>query len=107
MKLAAFILTGLLVGSLVQAETYEAAAGRVDITPEIGTYLAGYGPNRVSTGTIDPLWAHALVVADSSQVLVIVSLDNIGLTRPHIQMIRRLVANEIPGVPAVPANASN
>ena len=90
-----------MLGPSVQAETYEAAAGRVDITPEIGTYLAGYGPNRVSTGTIDPLWAHALVVADSSQVLAIVSLDNIGLTRPHIQMIRRLVANEIPGANVV------
>ncbi|MEM7097378.1 MAG: neutral/alkaline non-lysosomal ceramidase N-terminal domain-containing protein [Pseudomonadota bacterium] len=91
-----FLIIFVLIGAPAWAKTYYGAAGRVDITPDVGAYLAGYGPNRVSTGTIDPLWAHVLIVADEHQQLVMISLDNIGLTRPHVQDIRRRVGAVLP-----------
>ena len=94
-------IRGLAVSCLVSlaplswAEQYLAAAGRVDITPDLGSYLAGYGPDRQSTGTHDPLWAKALMVRDGSDTLVIVTLDNIGLTRPDIVVLRQRIRASI------------
>ena len=92
---AAWLLS--LIGNGAWAEQYLAAAGRVDVTPALGAYLAGYGPDRQSTGVHDPLWAKALLVKDDLQALVIVTLDNIGLTRPDVLALREQIRTIVPG----------
>ena len=65
-----------------------AAAGRVEVTPVEGSYLAGYGRDRRMTGRLDPLYAHAVVISDGETTINLVSIDSIGLTWPDISPIR-------------------
>jgi hypothetical protein len=43
-----------------------------------GTYLAGFGTDRLATGKHDDLWARALVVEFGARRLAIVSVDLLG-----------------------------
>ena len=74
---------------------YSAAAGRVDITPPVGSYMAGYGPDRQATAVQDPLWAKVLFVQQDEQRLVLITLDNIGLTHPDIVKLREEIRTEV------------
>ena len=59
---AAFIvIVGLFVGA-VQAQSFDVAAGAVVVTPVAGSYLAGYGPDRRSTGSLDPVWVKVFLL---------------------------------------------
>jgi hypothetical protein len=71
-----------------------AAAGKVDITPDIArekTYLAGYGfMGRKVKGVHDPLYARILILSDKKMTLAIVSLDLIGFFRNQVKDLRKL-----------------
>ncbi len=82
-------LAAMLLCCEVFANEYLAAAGHVDITPPVGAYMAGYGQDRKSTGQFDPLFAKVFVVSDGEQHLNIVTIDNIGLTYPDVEPLRR------------------
>ena len=58
-----------------------AGSARVEITPPLGTSLAGYFADRVSDAVADPLFARAVVVENSGKRLALVSCDLICLTR--------------------------
>ena len=74
---------------------YRAASGRVDITPEVGGFLAGYGADRRSTGVNDPLWAQILLLDDGAESLALITLDSIGLTRPDVLRLRERVRADL------------
>ncbi|MEE4283175.1 MAG: neutral/alkaline non-lysosomal ceramidase N-terminal domain-containing protein [Pseudomonadales bacterium] len=78
------------------AQTYRVAAGSVDITPAEGTYLAGYGPDRKSTGAADAIHIKAALVKTGSDLLALLTIDCIGLTRPDILAIETGIAQKIP-----------
>ena len=63
---------------------------RVDITPDITrpTYLAGFGHGRLAKSVHDPLFAHALVLADGSDRIAFVSVDVVGLFHPLVERVR-------------------
>ena len=73
-----------------------AAAGKVDVTPPMGSFLAGYGPDRRATGVYDPLWAKVLLIRHQRQALVLVTLDNIGLTYPDVRHLRAAIRRVLP-----------
>lgn len=52
----------------------------VDITPSQPVYLGGYGfgPERMSTGVLNPLQVHVLAIRSHHQTLVIGSIDSQG-----------------------------
>lgn len=57
--------------------TFTAGAAKVELTPPVGTPLAGYsrrGGTR-STGVHDPLYARALAVSDGDDLAILVSAD--------------------------------
>jgi len=81
-------LDGNLDGNADAHLSYQVAAGAVSITPAPGAYLAGYGNNRLSTGHYDNLWLKTLVVSDAHELLVLLTVDSIGLTRPDILRIQ-------------------
>lgn len=92
-----YFVCALLPTSLLQAQSpYRAAAAEIDITPPTGTWLAGYGRERASTGTLDPLWAKVLVIQDDQTTLVLITLDNIGLTRPDVLRLQQAVRAYLP-----------
>ena len=72
-----------------------AAAGKVDITPDLKTesiWLAGYGAKgRRPEGVHDPLHARALVVSDGEKTAALVAVDVLGVFREETEAIRRLL----------------
>ncbi len=66
-----------------------AGAGRTDITPELGTHLAGaVGLHRPAERILEPTYAKALVLAGGKKKLGIVVLDTTIITEPYTARIR-------------------
>ena len=70
----------LLTGTCsVHAVTLKAAVAKVDITPPSGLAMYGFldriQTNKVSTGTLDPLFARILLLEAGEKRLVLVTLD--------------------------------
>src|SRR5437763_16874751 len=57
-----------------------AGVGKSDITPAVGTPLAGYGARlgKPSTGVPDPTEARALVIANGAEKIALLSVDPLG-----------------------------
>ncbi len=89
------LLSLLFVLPLCRADGFEVAAGAVDVSPETGAYLAGYGADRRSTGQFDFIWAKTLVVKAADDLLVLITIDNIGLTRPDILKIEQGIVSQL------------
>jgi len=78
----------------------QAGAARVNITPYVGAFLAGFGSrDRGCEGVLDELFARALVLANAEAAAAIVSCDLIGLTRDSVDTIRTQV-EAVTGIPA-------
>lgn len=100
------LLVSAMVGAMSTAggqahASYFAAAGAVTINPPSGTWMAGYGLNRASTGVLDDLWAKTLILSDGTHDLAIVSIDNIGLTDTDIAPVRAAIRAALPSVRVV------
>jgi hypothetical protein len=74
----------------------KAAAGRVDITPTGPAYIAGYAPNRLSSGAHDPLSARCLVLESGDLRIALVSCDLLAVPRFQLQKIRAAVRSVAP-----------
>lgn len=68
---------------------------RTDITPSVGTPLAGYFEQRISQGVKDKLFAKALLLDDGSTLLSIVSCDLLHLNRHVVQTARALAEEQL------------
>lgn len=81
------------------AGEFRAGAAQVEITPSVGTPLAGSYALRPSNGTLDPLIAKAIVVEQDGAAAAFVALDLVTTTRPCVEEARRRIAAEsgIPG----------
>ena len=68
-----------------------AGAASVDITPKLGTHLAGSGAgeHRPAREVLDPLYARALVLEESGRRLCIVALDVTIVTQEWTDRIRQ------------------
>ena len=78
----------------IKAKWFEA-----DISPEIGTLIAGYGENDVSVAKYDSLLASGLCLDDGANRVLLVSLDLIGLDYDSIKELRKRLS-AITGAPA-------
>jgi hypothetical protein len=74
-----------------------AGAAMVDITTEWGRrnelYLGGFDAGRMNVAVRDPVYAHALYLDDGREVLVIVTLDVIGLMNDDVNDIRAIASD--------------
>jgi hypothetical protein len=82
---------------------WQAAVGRVDVTPPTGTPMGGYGtalgePPRTATGTFAPLQARAVALWDSGSPAALVSADVLGWSSAAATTVRQRVtaATELP-----------
>ena len=77
-----------------------AGAAQVEITPPVGTPLAGYGDRqgKSSTGVHDPLMAQALVLQAGDQKYVFLTADFFLMRRRMFQDIGRTVEEKL-GIP--------
>ena len=71
----------------------------VDITPELGIYLTGYGmPERLAEGVHSPLNASVMVFEDGNTSAVVIGLDWCFVDWPLTQVIRKEI-NKMTGIP--------
>jgi hypothetical protein len=81
------VLLLLLSCSARWVDALEVAAGSVVVTPPLGSFLAGYGADRRSSGQFDNIWSKSLILKAADATLVLITIDNIGLTRPDVLRI--------------------
>jgi neutral ceramidase len=74
--------------------TLKAGVGKADITPPIGTPLAGYGARaaKPSTGVHDPCEARALVIDNGVEKLAFVAVDHLGFDHGMVERIRGIAS---------------
>lgn len=65
----------------------------VDVTPPVGTMLAGYGYERQSEGIILPLKARIIVMNEGEKRCVMISCDFISMPAKEVNNIRRHIQN--------------
>ena len=71
-----------------------AGIGKSDITPPLGTPLAGYGARagRPSTGVHDPTEARAIVIDNGSEKVAFVAVDHLGYDHAMVERIRSIAS---------------
>ncbi|MCW5981514.1 MAG: neutral/alkaline non-lysosomal ceramidase N-terminal domain-containing protein [Bryobacteraceae bacterium] len=101
-----FLLVTLLAGAAAAGapvfpvnSNLRAGVARVDITPPLGTPMAGYAARPGgATGSRDPLYASALVFDDGQTRAALIALDLVGTRYPETKAIRAAVSKSA-GVP--------
>ena len=73
-----------------------AGAALVDITPRLGTHLAGSGcgEHRPAQSVIDPLFAKAIIFDSGGRRVCIVTLDVTIITGDYVQKIRTAISEK-------------
>ncbi len=91
---AAALLALLCVASASAQSKITAGVGKSDITPPIGTPLAGYGARRgaPSTGVHDPTEARALILDNGVEKIALVSVDHLGFDHGMVERIRAIAS---------------
>jgi neutral ceramidase len=87
----------LLLSASVQAQSFQAGAARREITPREPVPMWGYGDRHdaLSEGTLDPLYADALVIDAGGTKLAIVGLDlGRAPAEPSLLRIRARIEKE-------------
>ncbi|MFI5347312.1 MAG: hypothetical protein ACHQ51_13140 [Elusimicrobiota bacterium] len=95
-------IIGLLFLTLARpAAALEAAAAKVDISPDLKTekvLMAGFGAvGRKPAGIHDPLYARLLLLREGGTTVAVVGLDLLGFTRNDVADLRRLAGFDAPG----------
>jgi hypothetical protein len=75
-----------------RAGEFSVGFGDADVTPELGkkpVFLAGFGQNRKASKVHDPITARAVVMADGTEKIALVSVDVVGLFLPVIERVRK------------------
>jgi len=68
--------------------------GKIEISPEIGTDLAGYFEPRKSTGIHDPLFARALILEKNGVKATLIACDLIAINREIIEKAKKLIKEQ-------------
>lgn len=85
-----FFMTLLLIGSIeARGAEWRVGAAAVDVTPALGTPMAGYYSPRGAESVHDPLFAKAIVVENEGRKIALVSLDLITTTRDLVVEARK------------------
>ena len=77
----------------------KAGFARLDMTPPLGTPLAGYYSQRLAQDVLDPLSLNAIALSDGESTAVLITADMLGIRRSYTDEIRELVAKRV-GIPA-------
>ena len=70
----------------------KAGFARLDITPPLGTSLAGYFNRRFADGILDPIELNALALQEDGKTVVMISVDCLGISAYHHDNLRERVA---------------
>ena len=70
----------------------KAGFARIDVTPPLGTPLAGYFSSRISEGVLDPLQLNAVAFGSGEVSALLIVCDLIGVTMERADVYRAHVA---------------
>ena len=87
-----------MTNSLPEPAVCRAGCAQQIITPPVGTSLAGYFHDRVSTSVRDDLYAKAIVIENGESRLALVSCDLIGITEEIAAPAKAFIEQEM-GIP--------
>jgi len=73
----------------------KAGFGRIDVTPPLGTTLAGYYETRYADGILDPLLASAVAFDNGEARIIVMSIDIIGFNQVLMNRVRAAVAEAV------------
>ena len=71
---------GLALAATTFAGEFKAGFARVDVTPDMGTPLAGYYSYRPADGVLDPLEATCVAVSDGTRTALLVTIDHLHMS---------------------------
>lgn len=71
-----------------------AGFSRIDITPPLGTPLAGFFSERLAEGIIDPLELNTVALSDGENTAIIIVTDALGILEDYTTKIRNMIAEE-------------
>lgn len=77
----------------------KAGFSRIDMTPPLGTPLAGYYEMRYADGILDPLYINALALNDGEETIIIITADTLIIRAEVCDLLRGMIS-ERTGVPA-------
>ena len=77
----------------------KAGFARVDVTPPLGTNLAGYFEARLADDILDPIQLNAIAMGDGENNILIIASDLLGIRENHATKIRNMIAART-GMPA-------
>ena len=77
----------------------KAGFARVDVTPPLGTPIAGYFKQRLSNGVLDPIELNAIAFGNESELAVLIAADFTGMTMKRITPLRSKIAAVIGTAP--------
>ena len=70
----------------------QAGFARVDVTPPLGTFLAGYFEARFANGVLDPIQLNAIAMGDGNERVLIITSDFLGIRENYATPIREKIA---------------
>ena len=77
----------------------KAGFARVDVTPPLGTPIAGYFCERLSDGVRDPIELNAIALGNEKDAIILIACDFTGMTMARITPVRERIS-ALTGVPA-------
>ena len=69
----------------------QAGFARVDITPPLGTPMAGYFHKRCAKGVLDPLYANAVAITSGEETVILIALDALGIQESYTDTVRAAI----------------
>jgi len=76
----------------------KAGFSRVDVTPPLGSYLAGYFSDRFAKGILDPIELNAIAVSDGENTVLVIASDFLGIAKPYCDAIAKRITEKT-GIP--------
>ncbi len=98
LNLVTVLTLGLLIMPEYQSFALEAGVAKVEITPEIGTPLNGYGDRhgRGATSVHDPLWVRCIYLNDGDTSIFLISADLCVINSELREKVLDIVPKEVP-----------
>lgn len=71
----------------------KAGFARLDVTPPLGSELAGYFSVRLAEGILDPIYLNAVAIGNGEDTLIIITSDFLSIMEVFATRIRNMIAD--------------
>ena len=77
----------------------KAGFARLDVTPPLGSDLAGYFSVRLAEGILDPIYLNAVAIGNGDSTIIIITSDFLSIMEVFATRIRNMISGAT-GIPA-------